>query len=81
MMQTDGNKIVIKGERKRDPQELSSTILIQQRQFGAFTLEVTLPLSADISKTEQTYSFGVLTVKVPLKQQTWRTLDILTLAT
>jgi len=75
-----GNKIVIKGERKRD-HDLNSIVLLQQRQFGAFTLEVTLPSSADISKTEQTYSFGVLTVKVPLKNQTWRTLDILTIAT
>jgi HSP20 family protein len=84
---TDGNKLVIKGERKRvapllplpDEGEGLSSIIVQ-RPFGAFTIEVALPINTDISRTEQTYSHGVLTITVPLKHHQWRTLNILQLS-
>lgn len=85
-VKTDGNKLVIKGERKNRHSLLSpeseSTLenLLVQRPEGPFSLQVVLPPNADIAHTEQRYSHGVLTIKVPLKAPQWRTLDILHLS-
>jgi len=85
VVQTDGNKLVIKGERKRmapvlegDNSEARSVII--ERPFGTFLVEVVLPMNADTGHTEQTYGHGVLTVKVPLTRNQWRTLNIMHLS-
>jgi HSP20 family molecular chaperone IbpA len=86
VVQTDGNKLVLKGERKNRQPLLSSededTLenLVVQRPEGPFSLEVVLPSDADVAHTEQTYSHGVLTIKVPLREPQWRTLNILHLS-
>ena len=79
LVQTDGNRLAIKGERKPEqtPDIPDGCVpLIVERNFGHFEAQITLPTYADISRTEQVYWNGVLTVKVPLKNHEWKSLDI-----
>eukprot|EP01102_Stenamoeba_stenopodia_P021222 TRINITY_DN8493_c0_g1_i1.p1 TRINITY_DN8493_c0_g1~~TRINITY_DN8493_c0_g1_i1.p1 ORF type:complete len:698 (-),score=108.87 TRINITY_DN8493_c0_g1_i1:17-2110(-) len=79
LVQTDGNRLAIKGERKPEtPPDIPDGCvpLIVERHFGPFDVQITLPTYADISRTEQVYWNGVLTVKVPLKNHEWKSLDI-----
>lgn len=73
-----GHKLIVKGERKPDPAVSAgaAAYVHQSRPLGRFQLVVSLPVTAEISKTEQTFACGVLTVKVPLATA-WRTLDVL----
>lgn len=75
-----GFKLIVKGERKADPSAATgaATYVHQSRPLGRFQLVIGLPTTADLAKTEQTFSCGVLTVKVPLALTHWRTLDVLT---
>lgn len=72
----DLNKVAIKGERKNDSdnQNLKQTVLSSQRPHGPFSIDVVLPNNVDLSKTEQTFQHGVLTVKCPFKPSQWRNL-------
>jgi len=69
VVQTDDvMKVIIKGERRRDPDKAAANFssIIQQRVFGTFYVEITLPQIVDLAKTEHFYLHGVLSVKIPL---------------
>ena len=71
-VQTDDiNKIYIKGERRFDFLIPHIIELSRQRHFGSFAIELTLPASVEFSKTEQMFVNGVLTVRVPLKENVY----------
>lgn len=77
-LQTDDiNKLVVRGERKLDAdlQHVSASEFLQQRSFGPFYIELMLPLTVDLSKTEQTFHNGVLTIKCPTKENQWRNIS------
>jgi HSP20 family molecular chaperone IbpA len=84
IMQTDGNRLAIMGERKNLASMMSSETeeearwqtLMLQRPMGPFSLQVTLPTDVNIKETFQTYSQGVLSIKIFPKMRTWRRLNV-----
>ena len=71
-VQTDDiGKIYVKGERRFDLMIPHGMELSRQRHFGHFIIELTLPQSVEFGKTEQTFSNGVLTVRCPLKENSY----------
>jgi len=78
-VQTDDiNKLLVKGDRKLDldlQDNQPTAEFLQQRTFGPFEMVAIFPLAVDLSKTEQNYQNGVLTVKCPMKDSQWRNLS------
>lgn len=77
VVQTFGNRLFIKGERRQEIPE-GFVALQQARPHGKFELVLDLPASTDVSNSEQTFFNGVLTIKFPLKEKdhSWRTLTV-----
>jgi len=61
---TDGNQLVIQGERKA-PEVPGAVWVRQERPFGQFTRSVTLPTLVDTDKVEAKYENGVLRLTLP----------------
>jgi HSP20 family protein len=63
---TKGDRLAIKGDRKR-PSPETSTWHRQERRFGNFSRVVTLPADVDHNKMEASFNYGVLTITAPKK--------------
>jgi len=76
-VQCYGNRVLVKGERKVDHGE-GFVLLQSQRPHGKFEVAFDLPVTADMTNSEQTFCNGVLSIKFPLKDKvaTWRTLTV-----
>ena len=61
---TDGNQLVIKGERKVNVPE-KGIWHRQERSYGSFTRSLTLPFHVDADKVDAHFENGVLLVKMP----------------
>ena len=61
---TDGNQLVIKGERKVTVPE-KGIWHRQERSYGSFTRSLTLPFNVDADKVDAHFENGVLLVKMP----------------
>jgi len=65
---TGDDQLTIKGERKA-PQVGKGTWHRQERTFGSFTRLVTLPVAVDPDRVEAELRNGVLTIKLPKKEE------------
>jgi HSP20 family protein len=60
----NGNRLTLRGERKREHEEKDENFHRVERTYGAFYREIGLPAEVDSSKADATYKDGVLTVKL-----------------
>lgn len=61
---TEGNQLSIHGERPA-PDAKNSVWVRQERPYGKFSRNLTLPVLVDADKVEATYEHGVLKLKLP----------------
>jgi HSP20 family protein len=61
---TEGTKLSIAGDRAA-PDEAGAVWVRQERPFGAFSREVTLPVLVDADKVQANYENGVLKLTLP----------------
>jgi HSP20 family protein len=61
--------LTIKGEKKLAGDVKDEQFRHVERRYGAFTRSFTLPRTVDASKVSAEYRNGVLTVKLPLREE------------
>jgi HSP20 family protein len=66
----ENNVLTIEGERKIASDVTRDQFHRIERQYGAFRRSFTLPTSVDASKVDASYQEGVLTVKLPRREDT-----------
>jgi HSP20 family protein len=64
----ENNVLTIEGERKVASDVTRDQFHRLERQYGAFRRSFTLPASVDASKVDASYQDGVLTVKLPRRE-------------
>jgi HSP20 family protein len=65
----DNNTLTIKGEKKIANDVKDDQILRVERRYGTFTRSFSLPPTVDASKVEAEYKNGILTLKLPLREE------------
>jgi HSP20 family protein len=61
--------LTLRGERKAEFDETKDTYHRMERQYGSFTRSFTLPATVDPAKISANYKDGVLTVRVPQREE------------
>ena len=62
------NTLTLSGEKKLDTEVTAELFHRIERSYGAFTRTFTLPPKVDASKVSAQYQAGVLTVRLPLRE-------------
>ncbi|MGO9943071.1 MAG: Hsp20/alpha crystallin family protein [Rhodoblastus sp.] len=57
--------LTIKGEKKEEKEEKGKDYYLSERRYGSFARSFAVPEGVDIDKIEETFSKGVLTIKMP----------------
>ncbi|MGQ9675241.1 MAG: Hsp20/alpha crystallin family protein [Chloroflexota bacterium] len=57
--------LTIKGEIKEEQEVKRENYLLQERRFGSFHRELTLPVEVEADKAEATFENGILSLKLP----------------
>ncbi|OFW01581.1 MAG: hypothetical protein A3I61_06060 [Acidobacteria bacterium RIFCSPLOWO2_02_FULL_68_18] len=65
----ENNTLSIRGERKAPADVREEQFRRVERQYGAFSRSFTLPSTVDASKVSAEYKNGVLTVKLPFRDE------------
>jgi HSP20 family protein len=65
----ENNVLTLRGERKFDQEVRREAFQRFERQYGAFTRSFTLPATVDGTRIRATYKDGVLTVRVPQREE------------
>jgi HSP20 family protein len=65
----DNNVLTLKGERAESEDVGQNRFRRVERRTGAFSRSITLPSTADASAITATYKDGVLTVRVPQREE------------
>jgi HSP20 family protein len=65
----DNNTLTLKGEKKIAEEVKDEQILRVERRYGSFTRSFSLPPTVDTSKVEAEYKNGILTLKLPLREE------------
>ncbi len=60
-----GRFLTIKGERKEEDTDETSSYFRQERRYGAFQRSLRLPVRVDAEQADATLDEGVLTVRLP----------------
>ncbi len=60
-----GNVLTIKGEVKEEEKEENANYIRQERLYGMFRRDLTLPVEVDVDKAEATFENGILTLRLP----------------
>jgi len=68
-VQVEGDWLLIRGQRKHEKDEKTSSYHRLERTHGSFERRFTLPGGVDSARVEATYKNGVLTVEVPKKEE------------
>jgi HSP20 family protein len=66
----DQNTLTIKGEKKLTDEVKENQFQRIERCYGSFSRSFALPPNVDASKLTAEYTNGVLTVKIPLREET-----------
>jgi HSP20 family protein len=64
----ENNTLTIKGEKKIADEVKDDQILRVERRYGTFTRSFSLPPTVEASKVEAEYQNGILTLKLPLRE-------------
>ena len=65
----ENNTLTLKGERKMPADVKEEQFRRVERVYGAFTRSFTLPNTVDAAKVSAEYKHGVLTVKLPFREE------------
>jgi HSP20 family protein len=65
----ENSTLVLKGEKKFDPDVKEEHYRRVERAYGAFHRSFTLPNTVDTSRVTADYKNGVLTVKLPFREE------------
>ena len=65
----ENNTLTLKGERQMPADVKEEQFRRVERAYGAFTRSFTLPTTVDSSKVSAEYKNGVLTVKLPYREE------------
>ena len=65
----ESNTLTLRGERKRPGDVKEEQFRRVERQYGAFTRAFTLPSTVDASRVGAEYKNGVLTVRLPFREE------------
>jgi HSP20 family protein len=65
----DENTLTIKGEKKLTDEVKEDQFQRIERRYGTFSRSFSLPPNVDTSKLTAEYTNGVLTVKIPLREE------------
>ncbi len=66
----ENNTLTLKGERKFDSDVKQEQFHRVERAYGTFSRSFSLPASVDASRIAAEYKNGVLTVKLPFREET-----------
>jgi HSP20 family protein len=65
----EGNVLRLSGQRRFAGDSVNSIYHVMERAYGAFERSVALPRNVDIEHAKASYLNGVLTVRLPLKDE------------
>jgi HSP20 family protein len=65
----DNGTLTMKGEKKFDPNVKEENFHRVERRYGTFSRSFSLPQTVDPNKVSAEYSNGVLTVRLPLREE------------
>ena len=65
----DNNTLTLRGEKKQDTAVTEDCCHRVERSYGTFSRTFTLPNTVDGSRVTADYKDGVLTIKLPLKEE------------
>src|SRR6202008_4807090 len=65
----ENNTLILKGDKKFDQQVKEENYRRIERTYGAFHRSFTLPTTVDTSKVSADFRNGVLTVKLPFREE------------
>ena len=63
------NTLTLKGERKMPADVKEEQFRRVERRYGAFSRSFTLPTTVDASKVSAEYKHGILTVRLPFREE------------
>lgn len=69
-VRVENNTLTIRGERKFESEVKEESYLRVERTYGSFTRSFTLPNTVKTEGIEASYKDGVLTVKLPKREET-----------
>lgn len=65
----EDNVLILKAERKAEPEDKDSRYLLQERPAGSFYRAIRLPDAVDTSKIQSCYENGVLSIELPKAEE------------
>jgi HSP20 family protein len=65
----ENNVLTLKGERKRERDVRSEAFQRAERFYGSFSRSFTLPATVDAARISASYKDGVLTVRLPQREE------------
>jgi HSP20 family protein len=65
----EDNTLTLRGERKLDPEVTEEQFHRIERNYGSFARTFALPPTVDAGKVSAAYKAGVLTVRLPLREE------------
>ena len=65
----EGNTLTLRGEKKLDTEVTQEQFHRIERSYGPFARSFTLPPTVDAGKVRAEYKAGVLTVRLPLREE------------
>ena len=68
-LQVEGDWLVLSGERKSELENKDKTVHRLERAYGRFQRAVQLPSEVDGGRATATYEAGVLTVRLPKREE------------
>jgi HSP20 family protein len=66
----ENNVLTLRGERKQEETARRGDVQRAERFYGSFTRSFTLPASVDAAQIAATYKDGVLTIRLPRREET-----------
>jgi len=65
----DGDVLTISGEHRSEERKAGESMLIAERHYGPFARKIRLPNAADLAKADAQHADGVLTIRLPKKEE------------
>jgi HSP20 family protein len=65
----ENHTLTIRGEKKLSSEVKDENVHRLERRYGAFSRSFTLPLTVDTARVGADYRHGVLTVRLPLREE------------
>ena len=65
----EDNTLTLRGEKKLDTEVTEEDFHRIERSYGSFARSFTLPPTVDVGKVSDEYKAGVLTVRLPLREE------------